>query len=110
MPPDVRRPRKEVDVDLLVFVERYVVNLLKWDLVTYFAQNPDNESTAQDVARAIGRSPYVVRSELGDLALLGVLERSSSRGEPGYNLTSDPYLRGLAFKFADYMATSDPML
>jgi putative ABC transport system permease protein len=34
-------PTKEVDVDFLVFVERYATDLLKWDILTFFAHNPN---------------------------------------------------------------------
>ena len=34
-------PGKEVDVALLVFIERYANDLLKWDLISFFAHNPD---------------------------------------------------------------------
>ena len=102
---DRSRPLKEVDVDLLVFVERYVTNLLKWDLVTLFAQNPEAGYTLARLAQSLGRSGHVVRPELGDLIWLGVLERSAASAEPTYRLTTDPALRGLALKFAKYMAT-----
>jgi hypothetical protein len=32
-------PGKEVDIALLVFIERYANDLLKWDLISFFAHN-----------------------------------------------------------------------
>jgi len=99
-------PGKEVDVDLLVFIERYASDLLKWDLISFFVQNPDLYDTADNVARYIGRNPRVVRSELGDLALLGVLERDSLNGSPVFYLTRRPELRELALRFARHLNSS----
>jgi hypothetical protein len=93
-------PGKEVDIELLVFVERYANDLLKWDLISFFAHNPDLCGTAEKVARGVGRDPRVVRSELGDLAMLGVLELDNLNGVRAYSLTQHPDLRKLALKFA----------
>jgi hypothetical protein len=94
------QPGNEVDIELLVFVERYANDLLKWDLISYFARNPDLQDTADNVARGIGRDPRVVRSELGDLVILGVLERDQVDGDRVYHLTQHSDLRKLALKFA----------
>ena len=98
-----RYPSKEVDIDLLVFIERYANDLLKWDLISFFAHNPDLQDTADNVARGIGRDPRVVRSELGDLVILGVLEWSHLDGDYIYHLTHHPDLRKLALKFARHL-------
>jgi hypothetical protein len=98
-----RGPTKEVDVDLLVFIERYANGLLKWDLISFFAQNPDLYDTADNVAQHVGRNPRVVRSELGDLVMLGVLEGDRLDGNQVYQLTQRADLRGLALKFAQHL-------
>jgi hypothetical protein len=94
---------KELDVDLLVFIERYANDLIKWDLISFFAQNPDVYDTAGNVAHHIGRSLRVVRSELSDLAMLGILEWDSLNGDHIYQLTHRPDLRRLALKFARHL-------
>ena len=102
----VQTPRhsgKEVDIDLLVFIERYANDLLKWDLISFFAHNPDLQDTADNVARGIGRDPRVVRSELGDLVILGVLEWEQLDGDYIYQLTQHPDLRRLALKFVRHL-------
>ena len=99
-------PNKEVDVDFLVFVERYATDLLKWDILTFFADNPDLPARATDIARRIGRSIYTVRPELGDLVMLGILRQAKSlQGEVFYQLTQESYLRGMTLKFADQLTT-----
>ncbi|GAB4536525.1 MAG: hypothetical protein Kow0063_22170 [Anaerolineae bacterium] len=96
-------PGPEVDIDLLVFIERYASDLLKWDIISFFARNPDLVDTADNVARGIGRDPRVVRSELGDLAILGILEWDDLDGDHIYRLTKRSDLRRLALKFARHL-------
>jgi hypothetical protein len=96
-------PSKEVDVDLLVFIERYANDLLKWDLMSFFAQNPNSYDSADNVARHVGRNPRAVRPELGDLAMLGVLEWDNLNGDFIYHLTRRPDLRRMALRFAQHL-------
>lgn len=98
-------PNREVDVDFLVFIERYATDLLKWDILTFFAQNPGSSPTAAEVAQQIGRSAYSVRPELGDLVLTGILEHTpTSNGHIKYKLTPEPALRRVILKFAHQLA------
>jgi hypothetical protein len=93
-------PSKEVDMDLLVFIERYAKDLLKWDLISFFAHNPDLYDTVDNVARCVGRYPHTLRPELADLVMLGILEWDHLNGDDIYYLTQRPDLRELALKFA----------
>ena len=98
-------PSKEVDVDFLVFVERYATDLLKWDILTFFARNPDFCAPAAQIAQQIGRNNYPIQPELGDLTLLGILEQSQGQThQPMYQLTSNPHLRRVILKFAHQLA------
>jgi hypothetical protein len=97
---------KEVDVDLLVFIERYASDLLKWDLISFFARNPDLYDTADNVARHVGRNLRAVRPELGDLVMSGILDRYRLNGDQIYQLTRRSDLRKLALKFARHL--NDP--
>ena len=63
---------KEIDVEFLVFVERYATDLLKWDIITYFAHHPDALVPAATIADRIGRNVQSVRPEVGNLVLLEV--------------------------------------
>jgi hypothetical protein len=95
-------PIKEVDVDFLVFIERYATDLLKWDILTFFGHNPDFCGSLSHIAQQIGRSSRSIRPELGDLALVGILDRvQSPGGKTLYQLTKNPHLRGLTLKFAN---------
>lgn len=97
-----RSSAKEIDVDFLVFVERYATDLLKWDILTFFARHPDFCAPTASVAQHIGRSTQSVRPELGDLALLGILDQIPAQdNEPLYRLTRQPPLRKMILKFAD---------
>ena len=97
-------PTKEVDVDFLVFVERYATDLLKWDILTFFAHHPNFCASASQIAQQIGRSIYAIQPELGDLTLLGILEQAQRPGEViMYQLTQKPPLRRVMLKFANQL-------
>ena len=46
-------PGKEVDIELLVFIERYANDLLKWDLISLFAHSPDLCGTAEKLLKLV---------------------------------------------------------
>lgn len=96
----VERLTEEVDLDLLVFIERYATNLLKWDLLSFFGNHPEEKINANEVAKRVGRSYKTVRSELGDLAILELLHKSSENSQPVYQLTCDSVLRSQVIRFA----------
>ncbi|MCD6553401.1 MAG: hypothetical protein DRI52_06485 [Chloroflexi bacterium] len=95
---------REVDVELLAFVERYATGLLKWDIITFFGQNPHTHDTALNIAHFIGRNPRAVMLDLGDLAILGLLRQTRANGEIVYHLTSDRVLRGAILRFVSHVA------
>ncbi len=101
MSSSLRSPTKEVDVDFLVFVERYATDLLKWDILTFFGHNPDFQGTVSKIAQKIGRRSQTIRPELGDLALVGILDYiQPNDGEMLYQLTQNPQLRRMTMKLA----------
>jgi hypothetical protein len=102
-------PTREIDVAFLVFVERYATDLIKWDILTFFARDPNFRAPASKIATRLRRSIHSLRPELGDLALLGILNQTRSQnGQTLYQLTDDPNLRKMALKFAAQMATWPP--
>ena len=92
---------KEVDIDFLVFVERYATDLLKWDILTFFGHNPNFLGETSQIAEHIGRSNLTIRPELGNLALLGILKQTQTEDKPLYQLTQEPLLRQMVLKLAD---------
>jgi hypothetical protein len=105
MTSSLQPPTKEVDVDLLVFVERYATDLLKWDILAFFAHHPDFCAPASTIAQRIGRSTHSIHPELGDLVLLGILDQApGSDHETFYQLTAEPNLRRLILKFTHQLA------
>jgi hypothetical protein len=93
---------KEIEIDVLVLIERYATDLLKWDILTLFGRQPELSLLAHEVAQRIGRSSQSIRAELGDLALLGILEQSrNDSNQVLYQLTPQPRLRQAAIKFAE---------
>ncbi len=106
MMPPLQPPTKEIDIEFLVFVERYAGDLLKWDILTYFAQKPDALVPAATVADRIGRTVTSVRPEIGDMVVRGILEQSTAPdGLLVYRLTQNPSLRKMVLKFAGQRPT-----
>jgi hypothetical protein len=101
MMPTIKSPSKEIDVNFLVFVQRYATDLLKWDILTFLAHHPDCCTTTAYIAKNLGRSAHSIQPDIGDLALLGILEQTqSSDGQDLYRLTREPNLRQKILKFA----------
>lgn len=67
------RYSREIDVELMTFVERYATNLTRWDLLLYFGKNPDASDNVEFIANRLGRFPNMVLKELDDLTYLGIL-------------------------------------
>ena len=90
---------REIDVELLAFIERYATELLKWDIVTFFGHNPHTYDTAENIACSIGRNHQAVTLELGDLALLALLRQTRANGKIVYRLTPNRHLREVTLRF-----------
>ncbi|RMF03855.1 MAG: hypothetical protein D6768_04870 [Chloroflexi bacterium] len=94
-------PSKEVDIDFLVFIERHASDLLRWDILTFFGNNPEFHGTTEQIARQVGRRSQSIRPELGELALLNILEKTTlPTRQMGYRLTHQPDLRRMVLKLA----------
>ncbi len=101
----VQLPLKEVDIDFLVFVQRYVTDLLKWDILSLFAHNPEAEATITQIANHVGRSSHTIQADVGDLTLLGILGQQKMPNEDAtYYLTEDHHLRRMMRKFAEQLS------
>ena len=61
---------------------------------------PDN---AQQIAWRVGRPEKIVRVELGNLMLLGLLESEEMGGEKVFRLTRNAELRDTAIRFASQL-------
>lgn len=98
----LQSPTQEIEVDFLVFVERYASDLLKWDIITFFAHHPDKIVSGSELADLIGHNGQLVRQELGDLRLVNVLQTAgiSDKGLL-YRLTDEVRVRKTVLKFVD---------
>lgn len=97
---------REVDIELLAFVERYVNSPVKWDIITFFGGNPYTRDTAVSIASRVGRDMSVVLPELGDLVMLEVLEQTKLDGKTVYHLTQEASLRQMAFRFVQHFGSA----
>ena len=99
-------PRKAVDVDFLVFVERNATDLLTMDILTFFGRVPDFVGTTEQIAQQLGRSSQSIRAELGELALKGVLVKHQlPNGQWSYQLVEIDNVRRMTLKLANSQPT-----
>jgi hypothetical protein len=94
------KPSNEIDIELLAFMERYATNLARWDLLLYFGRNPSARDTAHGIARQVGRRTRIIRKELDDLTLLGILHTHENGRGMLYSLTRSPKTRRAITRFA----------
>jgi hypothetical protein len=101
MASQLQSPRKEVDVDFLVFVERNATDLLTLDILTFFGHNPAFTGTVEHVAQQLGRSSQSIRAELGDLALKEILSKVDMvDGQVAYQLAPKNQIKRMVVKLA----------
>ena len=91
---------QEIDVELFAFIERYATNLVRWDVLLYFGQNPNRRDPASDIAGRLGRKPTTVQKELDDLAYLGVVHAEQNDYGVRYSLATDINTRRAAMRLA----------
>lgn len=91
----------EIDLDLFVFIERYVTNPIKWDILMYFGKTPHMTSSTQDLAQLLGRNYPITRRNIGDLALFGILTIVDAQSPTlEYRLSDNPSIRTQVIKLA----------
>ncbi len=89
----------DIDPDLLAFIRNRVNSFIKWDLVSFFHDNPYTVDTADKIATYVGREAQVIRRELDALAKSGVLTVSGTPDQPIFGLASDPAVQDLVRRF-----------
>ncbi len=89
----------DIDPDLLAFIRIRVNSFIKWDLVSFFHDNPYTVDTADKIATYVGRESQVIRRELDALAESGVLAVSGTPDQPIFGLAPDPTMRDLVRRF-----------
>ena len=93
--------KHEIDLDLFVFIERYVTNPIKWDILMHFGKAPHSTSNTQDLAQSLGRNYPITRRNIGDLALFGILTIVDTQAPSfEYRLSDDPSIRAQVIKLA----------
>ncbi len=105
----VHQPRKKINLDRFIFVERYAPTLIKWDILAYFGTHPHTTASALDLSQMLDRNYQVVRRNVGDLALQGILDMLNDSPHPVYRLTQrNPYLRDLVQQIVTKTAAPFP--
>ena len=89
----------DMDPDLLAFLHAKVNSFVKWNLISFFYENPHTTDTAENIARYAGRNLETTRTELSELAAQGVLAENRLGEMTVYSLPSDPEVRNLIKRF-----------
>jgi DNA-binding MarR family transcriptional regulator len=93
---------KEIDLDLMTFVERYATNLTRWDVLVYFGKHPEASENVESIARHVGRRAGVVVKELDDLTYLGILAAQQNGHGMVYELARRQELQRTVVRLAQY--------
>lgn len=83
----------DMDPEVLEFLKTSVNSFIKWDLVIFYAENPNTTDTATNVSRYIGRDLSVTESEMDELVQSKVLQRDRVSDLTVYSLTIDQAMR-----------------
>ncbi len=83
----------------LEFLKTKVNSFIKWDLVSFFHNNPYTVDTAENIASFIARDSQTVQEEMNELVRDGVLETAEKTQGFIYRLTTTPETRQLVDEF-----------
>ncbi|MBN1178822.1 MAG: hypothetical protein JXD18_06400 [Anaerolineae bacterium] len=90
----------EMDPELLAFL-RKIDSFVKWDLISFFYDNPHTTDTAENVARYAGRNAETTKAELAELAKSGILLGNQLGDMTVYSLPHDPKTKELIRRFVE---------
>ena len=96
----VSRVMGEMDPELLAFL-RKIDSFVKWDLISFFYDNPHTTDTAENVARYAGRNAETTKAELAELAKSGILVQNQLGDMTVYSLPNDPETKELIRQFVE---------
>ncbi len=97
----IGRLMADMDPDLLEFLRAKVNSFVKWNLISFFYENPHTTDTAANIARYAGRNVETTRAELAELAADGVLVENRLGDMIVYSLPNDPQVRDLVRRFVE---------
>jgi hypothetical protein len=100
------RPDGFVEPTVLQFVERHVTSLLTWDVIMYFANNPDTVVDHSTLSFDLRRRPNEIRPVIDELCESHILAHNGD----GVHYAPDPMLSDQISKFADASKDRDQRL
>jgi hypothetical protein len=89
------RQMADMDPDLLQFLKFHVTSFVKWDLMSFFHDNPYTTDTAENIARFVGRDRETVADELTEMVEGGVVRSQRVGDLIVYTLATDARVRDL---------------
>ncbi|MGE5618579.1 MAG: hypothetical protein ACM3US_04895 [Sphingomonadaceae bacterium] len=99
----------KVDPETLVFIQKYLTSYTKWEMLKYFAENPDAAETARGFARRLNKDVRQISEALESLARTGIITNGNSRNpdEGAYTLTADETLRSSLLRIGEMARTNN---
>src|SRR5574337_122300 len=80
-----------------------MVEMIVWDLLVFFGQNPSTKANARGIARRIGRQTQAVEKELDDLVYLGILKAHANGKGLRYRLAPVAGTQRAVTRFARFL-------
>jgi hypothetical protein len=97
---------REIDLELLTFIERYATTLARWDLLVYFGRHPTTRDNAESIAAQVRRNARMVQKDLDDLVYLGILRAQPNGAELDYGLVRSATTRRAVVRLARDIVTA----
>jgi len=88
----IGRPRDQVDLNLVAFLQCYARDVVQWEVILFFSAY-DGWSSPEDVAQATGEPYDLVANKLAELAETDLIEGRILVTGPLYRLTEGRELR-----------------
>jgi hypothetical protein len=85
-----------VDLKSLAFWQCYGRDLVRWEIIDFFAAHPDERYSLQQIAEVSAHPSHLTANTLADMARTRLLEEEILVTGPVYCLTQSPQLRRAA--------------
>ncbi len=100
---------KGVDSETLEFIQKYLTSYTKWEMLKYFAENPEASETARGFARRLNKDVRQISEALKSLARTGIINNGNGRNseDGAYTLTTDEGMRSGLLRIAEASRTNN---
>ncbi len=96
-----------VDSETLEFIQKYLTSYTKWEMLKYFAENPEAVETPRGFARRLNKDVRQITEALKSLARTGIISNGRGSEDGGYSLTAEEPQRSTLQRIADTVRTNN---